>query len=240
MGGEDHRVGQRQHPEDSYIALEKWGRDRLGIQSDVLFRWSGQIIEPLDGLAYIGLNPGDKENVYIVSGDSGHGLTHGTIAGMVLSDLIRGVENRYAGIYDPARFNWKRIGQFTRENYKGAIQYADWFMADEMRSPDELLAGEGAIFSDGVHKIAIYKDENGHLHEFSAACPHLKGVIRWNSAEKTWDCPFHGSRFSKYGEVLNGPSMSNLQPRRERAANFSKGLIAAVVDSKMGLDDRSS
>lgn len=209
VGGEDHRVGQSQNTEKCFSHLEEWAYFRLGMNPDVLYRWSGQIIEPIDGLAYIGKNPGDKDNVYIATGDSGHGTTHGTIAGILLSDLITGQKNSWQDLYDPRRFNWNCLGTYASENFQGAMQLADWFAPGE-KSRDQIVRGEGAILTEGLNKVAVYRDELGELHEFSAACPHLRGVLRWNSSEKTWDCPFHGSRFSKMGEVLNGPSLSDM------------------------------
>jgi len=214
IGGEDHRVGQSEHPEKQFQKLKDWTMHRLGISPDVIYQWSGQIIEPIDGLAYIGRNPGDEENVFIVSGDSGHGITHGTIAGQILRDLIINQENKYTELYSPSRFNWKCLGTFARENLKGVMQYTDWFSIDEKeRKREDLAPGEGAILSEGVHKFAVYRDHEGQFHEFSAACPHLKGVVRWNATEQTWDCPLHGSRFSSRGETLNGPALSGLTPK---------------------------
>lgn len=215
VGGEDHRVGQCEHPEKQYLKLRDWVHARLGFAPEVLYHWSGQIIEPIDGLAYIGRNPGDEKNVYIVSGDSGHGTTHGTLAGGILSDLIAGRDNKYAALYDPGRFNWKCLDTYARENLRGAMQYADWFATyKEEKRREDLAPGEGGIFMEGIHKFAVYRDLEGEFHEFSAACPHLRGVVHWNETEQTWDCPFHGSRFSKMGEVLNGPALSGLTPRK--------------------------
>jgi nitrite reductase/ring-hydroxylating ferredoxin subunit len=98
----------------------------------------GQIIEPMDGLAYIGHNPGDKENVYIVSGDSGHGLTHGTIAGMLLTDLISDRHNPWVKLYDPHRFSWKVLGSYLSENLNSAMQYRDWFISGDVDSFREI------------------------------------------------------------------------------------------------------
>jgi glycine/D-amino acid oxidase-like deaminating enzyme/nitrite reductase/ring-hydroxylating ferredoxin subunit len=213
VGGEDHRVGQNEDPEKCFARLEEWAYFRLGISGEVLHRWSGQIIEPIDGLAYIGKNPGDKDNVYIVSGDSGHGMTHGTIAGLVLRDLITGEENPWADLYDPRRFHWKCLNTFARENFRGAMHLADWLGPAQKKSREDLAPGEGAILNDGLTKVAVYRDEAGELHEFSAACPHLKAAVQWNAAEQTWDCPFHGSRFSRLGDILNGPATADLEPK---------------------------
>ena len=211
VGGEDHRTGQDFAPADRHASLGDWVRDRLNLDSPIVARWSGQIIEPVDGIAYIGRNPGDEENVYIATGDSGHGLTHGTIAGMLLSDQILGRENPWENLYDPTRINLRRIGTYVREAAKSTAPYTDWVVPGDVTSVQDVRAGEGAILREGLTKIAVYKDIAGRAHKLSAVCPHLKGIVRWNGLEKTWDCPCHGSRFDKYGAVLNGPAREGLK-----------------------------
>lgn len=228
VGGEDHRVGHDVHPEDHYTRLEDWARTRLGLEGYATMKWSGQIIEPMDGLAYIGHNPGDTENIFVATGDSGHGLTHGTIAGLLLSDQIAGRENPWTTLYNPSRVNLRGIGNYLKENWQSASPYSDWLTSGEVDSIDDVGPGEGAVVRDGLRKLAVYRDPHGILHLLSATCPHLGGVVRWNAAEKTWDCPCHGSRFAAKGEVLNGPAIGGLEevgdPRessREIAQKFS-------------------
>jgi glycine/D-amino acid oxidase-like deaminating enzyme/nitrite reductase/ring-hydroxylating ferredoxin subunit len=211
IGGEDHRVGQKEHAENCFVRLLDWAQSRLGIRNpEVMASWSGQIIEPMDGLAYIGHNPGDK-NVYIVTGDSGHGITHGAIASQIIPALIAEGTHRWAELYSPKRFVWRGFSEFVKENVQTGIQYRDW-MTRETHDIAELAAGEGCVVSEGFAKVAAYRDKKGEVHRFSAVCPHLGGIVRWNEAEKSWDCPCHGSRFSKMGEVLNGPALNNLEP----------------------------
>jgi nitrite reductase/ring-hydroxylating ferredoxin subunit len=169
-------------------------------------------LEPHDAVAFIGRNPHDDENIYIVTGDSGTGLTHGTIAGILIPDLIMGRGNSWAKLFDPSRISLRAARDYARENINMAAQYGDWLSAGEVKSADAIPPGEGAIVRRGLRKIAAYRDESGALIELSAACPHLGGVVRWNAAEKTWDCPCHGSRFSCMGGVINGPALSGLEP----------------------------
>ncbi|MDG0816954.1 FAD-dependent oxidoreductase [Bdellovibrio svalbardensis] len=211
VGGEDHRVGQEEHPELIFQKLRDWAQKRLGISDlEVVYNWSGQIVEPMDGLAYIGRNPGEK-NVYIVTGDSGQGITHGAIASLLLTSLIKGENHRWESVYDPSRFNWRSLGHFMKDNAQSGIQYVDWIYRDEKDVAD-LLPGQGCVVSDGLTKTAVFRDSDGDLHRLSATCPHMGGVVKWNGAEQTWDCPCHGSRFSKMGEVLNGPAIHDLTP----------------------------
>jgi glycine/D-amino acid oxidase-like deaminating enzyme/nitrite reductase/ring-hydroxylating ferredoxin subunit len=209
VGGEDHKTGQADDLECRFDALLEWTRQRFPMAGDVAYRWSGQVIEPNDYMGFIGRNPGD-DNVYIATGDSGQGMTHGTIAGMLIPDLILGVENRWAKLYDPARITPRSAVPFVKENVNVAAQYVDWVTPGEVSSPDAIGPGTGAVMRDGAKKFAVYRDAAGALHIRSAVCTHLYCIVDWNSVEKTWDCPCHGSRFDAYGRVLNGPAISDL------------------------------
>lgn len=212
IGGEDHKTGQQPHPNHAFENLEQWARARFPNLGTVTHQWSGEVLETLDGLAYIGRNPGSDAGIWIATGDSGMGMTHGTIAGLLLRDLLLDRENPWAEIYDPARKATKGLGEFTKENLNVARQYLDWATPAPggTTAPDALRPGQGAVFQRGLHKVAIHRDADGTLHERSAVCPHLGCVVEWNETEHTWDCPCHGSRFSAKGEVFHGPSPVNL------------------------------
>lgn len=210
IGGEDHKTGQSAHPEKSWERLEQWARERFPMMGEVEHPWSGQILEPVDGLAFIGRNPMDDDNVYIATGDSGHGLTHGTIAGILLTDLIQHRDNPWATLYAPTRRTLRSLKKLARVDLNAAAQYADWLQRGDASSAAELAPGKGAIVRRGLRLIATYIDETGTRHECSAACPHLGAVVRWNQAERTWDCPCHGSRFDPHGRVIEGPAISDL------------------------------
>lgn len=210
VGGEDHKTGQANDGAERYARLEQWTRERFPQMLEVKYRWSGQVMEPVDGLAYIGRNPGDANNVYIATGDSGQGMTHGTIAGMMLTDLIQGRKNNWEDLYSPSRLRVKSLGEYASENINVAQQYADYVTAGDIESESELKPGEGAIMRDGMSKVAVYCDRTGKVHKLSAVCPHLGCVVAWNDTEATWDCPCHGSRFSAEGRVYQGPANSDL------------------------------
>ncbi|MFZ1219925.1 MAG: FAD-dependent oxidoreductase [Chthoniobacterales bacterium] len=212
VGGEDHKTGQADDFEQRFQRLEDWARARWPEAGDVLFQWSGQVMETVDGLAYIGRNPADEANVYIATGDSGNGMTHGVIAGMLISELIRRGDHALAKLYDPGRITPRATADFAKENINVAAQFVDYFTGGDAGSPDDLKPGEGAVIRRGVKKIAVYRDEAGTLHEMTAVCPHLKCIVHWNRTETTWDCPCHGSRFDALGKVLNGPSVADLAP----------------------------
>ena len=218
VGGEDHKTGQGDDTIDRFARLEQWARERFPMIENVEFSWSGQVMESVDGLAFIGRNPMDHANVYIATGDSGMGMTHSTIAGMILSDLIMYRENPWTSLYDPARLPAKAASRFAQENLNVIAQYAERFTAGEVESVDEIQPGTGCVVKRGLSKIAAYRDEQGTLHEMSALCPHLRCVVGWNSAESTWDCPCHGSRFDRFGHVTNGPAVTDLQIIDDRRA----------------------
>jgi len=211
VGGEDHKTGQADDYAERFVRLEQWTRERFPIE-EVRLRWSGQVMEPDDGMAFIGRDPG-SENVYVVTGDSGHGMTHATIAGMLITDLILGRENAWAKLYDPSRKPMHALGPFSRENANVARQYLDHLKRGEVRSEDDIGADEGAILRHGMHQQAIFRDSQGTLHRHSAVCTHLGCIVHWNPAAKSWDCPCHGSRYDpRDGSVLNGPAIDALKP----------------------------
>jgi glycine/D-amino acid oxidase-like deaminating enzyme/nitrite reductase/ring-hydroxylating ferredoxin subunit len=210
VGGEDHKTGQEDDALERFRRLEAWSRERFPIGA-VEFRWSGQVMEPVDGLAYIGRNPGDKGHIFVATGDSGHGMTHGTIAGMLITDQILGRPNEWVRLYDPSRKSLRSAAEYVRENLNVAKQYIDYVTPGETQSEEQIRPGQGAVVRRGLKKLAVYRDETGTLHRASAVCPHLGCIVSWNSLEKTWDCPCHGSRFGIDGSVLNGPAAGGLE-----------------------------
>jgi len=220
IGGEDHKTGQDDDPKEHFSALEAWTRKRFDHIEEIEYRWSGQVMEPNDYLAFIGRNPGD-ENIYIATGDSGMGMTHGTIAGILISDLIQGRENPWKELYDPSRKTLGALGQWTRENLNVAAQYSDWLSRGDAKSVQNVAPGEGAIVHENGKPVATYRQPDGRVHRCSAVCTHLACIVSWNDVEKTWDCPCHGSRFDVDGFVLNGPAikpLKNLDDSLKRAA----------------------
>lgn len=211
IGGEDHKTGQDADIEERYQNLEKWAHVYFPKVENFTYHWSGQVYEPIDSLAFIGRNPGNK-NIYIVTGDSGNGMTHGTIAGLLLPDLILGAKNPWESLYDPSRKTIAAVSEFMEENLNVLMQYKDWLTPGDVQTITNLEVDEGVILRRGLKKIAVFKDKEGKLFFNSAFCPHLGGCVRWNSGEKSWDCPCHGSRFDAKGKVIVGPAVSDLSP----------------------------
>jgi glycine/D-amino acid oxidase-like deaminating enzyme/nitrite reductase/ring-hydroxylating ferredoxin subunit len=211
-GGEDHKTGHARDAEERWARLEAWTRRRFPSFGAVEHRWSGQVLETIDGLGFLGRNPADEENVYVVTGDSGMGMTHGTLGGIIVADLVLGRENPWTRLYDPRRKTLAAARDWVFENLDVAKEMTAHVTPGEVSSLDEIRPGEGALLRRGLTKIAAFRDETGAVHERSAICPHLGCVVAWNPAEKTWDCPCHGSRFEARGRVLNGPAGRDLSP----------------------------
>ena len=166
---------------------------------------------------------GGDEHIYIATGDSGNGMTHGTIAGIILNELIQGRKHQWAKLYDPSRVTLRATPEYLKENANVAKQYKDWFTKGDVDEAAEIKPGEGAVIGTGRGKIAVYRDERGNIHQRSAVCTHLYCIVHWNTTEKTWDCPCHGSRFDPYGKVVNGPAIVELspvfpEPKKEKTA----------------------
>jgi glycine/D-amino acid oxidase-like deaminating enzyme/nitrite reductase/ring-hydroxylating ferredoxin subunit len=209
VGGEDHKAGEADDGEQRFTALEHWARERLPDLGPVTHRWSGQVLEPVDFVGFIGRSP-DEEHVFIVSGDSGQGITNGLVAGILIADLITTGSSPWEEIYSPARKIHKNLGEYISENITPLKNFAEYLSADEIASVEDLRPGEGRLMRSGLRKIAACRDLNGQLHLHSASCTHLGCVVHWNSLEQCWDCPCHGSQFAPDGTALNGPAVSPL------------------------------
>jgi glycine/D-amino acid oxidase-like deaminating enzyme/nitrite reductase/ring-hydroxylating ferredoxin subunit len=214
VGGEDHKTAHEDDAGDRFERLESWTRERWPIALDRIASWSGQVLEPHDYLAFIGKNPDGAEHVWLATGDSGMGMTHGTIAGILLGALLQGKEHPWAALYDPRRITLhaRELATLAKENADAAVHVTvDYVTPGQVNDVAAIPRGEGRVIRRGVHKVAAYKDESGTVHECSAVCTHLKCIVDWNTAEKSWDCPCHGSRFDAYGKVLAGPATADLE-----------------------------
>jgi glycine/D-amino acid oxidase-like deaminating enzyme/nitrite reductase/ring-hydroxylating ferredoxin subunit len=214
VGGEDHKVGQDPDTTARFARLATWAGERFGIDQ-LPYRWSGQIIEPVDGLPYVGRNPLGA-HVYVATGFAGNGMTFGPLAAMLTTDAILGRAHPAASLYAATRVKpLAAIKDYVREN----VDFPRYLVADRLTSADAspdalalLPRGGGRIVAIDGHKRAVARDDAGVLHSVSPACTHLGCDVRWNSAERTWDCPCHGSRFAPDGRVLNGPAIADLTP----------------------------
>ena len=213
IGGEDHKVGQFPKNGAPFGELETWARKQFPVIGEIVGRWSGQVQEPSDHVAFIGVAPTAKPNVYVITGDSGMGLTHGTLGARLVTDQILGRNNSWVKLYDPSRKTMTT--DFAKENANVMKQYVDWVSGGDVKSEADIPKGEGALLREGMKKVAVYRDNSGAVHKCSAVCTHLGCIVQWNGVEKTWDCPCHGSRFDPMGRVLMGPAIDDLGPAKE-------------------------
>jgi len=210
IGGEDHKSGTTDDGVERAARLHAWARDRWPKLGAIEYAWSGQVYEPVDAVPYIGKAPG-MERGFIVTGDSGEGLTTGVAASLILRELVMGRESPWSGVYDPGRKSLRSIGTYVHENLDVAANLTEHVHdSHQLKSLDDVPADAGAIVSVDGRKLAAYRDPNGELHLRSATCTHVGCIVHWNSFERCWDCPCHGSQFSIDGEPLAGPAMKPL------------------------------
>ncbi|MBY5364875.1 FAD-dependent oxidoreductase [Rhizobium leguminosarum] len=209
VGGEDHKTGTADNADDRFAALTFWIRrlvPDLGVETH---RWSGQVMETIDYAGFIGRNPGN-ERLFVVTGDSGEGMTHGVVASLLISEVILEGDSPWRELYEPSRKTVSAVGNYLAENASMIKNFAEYVAPGEIESVDRLRPGEGAIVREGITKIAAFRSDDGTLHRRSAACTHVGCHVHWNSLERCWDCPCHGSHFAVDGTVLNAPAVSPL------------------------------
>ena len=209
VGGCDHKSGEADDAEVRFEALDAWARNLIPSLKEETHRWSGQVLDTIDYAAFIGRHPGNR-NIYVHTGDSGQGLTHGVAGSLINSALILGGNPRWQEVYEPSRKTPAAISNYLRENLTAVKNLAEYLAPGELSSLEELKAGQGAIVRDGLTKVAAYRDPAGTLHARSAACTHVGCHLHWNSFEVCWDCPCHGSQFAVDGTALNAPAISAL------------------------------
>jgi glycine/D-amino acid oxidase-like deaminating enzyme/nitrite reductase/ring-hydroxylating ferredoxin subunit len=210
VGGEDHKTGENDDAGRRFASLEAWARARFADLGDVTHRWSGQVLEPYDFAGFVGRDP-DNDHIYFVTGDSGQGITNGAVAGLLIPALCEGEDHRWRKLYDPARVTLKAGATYISENATAAKNMTEHLGGPIRESADALKPGEGSLVRDGLSTIGAFRDEQGLLHKVSATCSHVNCVVHWNSLERCWDCPCHGSHFGIAGEVLNAPATSPLK-----------------------------
>ncbi len=214
VGAQDHKTGQADDGMQRFATIKAWVKQHFPQSGEAIYAWSGQIVNPGDEIGFIGR---DKDSLFLATGYSGNGTTYGTLAGMVLSDLIFGKENDWAEMYDPERKTLGSAIDIIEENFNVARKLVDSFIKGQDSQPENLALEQGSIVKRGMTtRLAFYKDDKGQLHAFSSVCPHMGCSVSWNSTEKTFDCPCHGSRYTGYGKVVNGPSNFGLRHAEEQ------------------------
>ncbi len=212
VGGEDHKTGESSNTNKSFLQLESHIRSHFDV-AEVSHRWSSQFFDPVDGLPYIGKLPGANENILVATGYGGNGMTYSHVAVLELTDRIIMKQSRYNELFSPGRI--KPVAGFTefvKHNTDVVGQFiGKWFATERLEQLSSLSADEGKVVKLNNETMALYKDNTGTLHAVNPTCTHMKCAVAWNAAEKSWDCPCHGARYSVDGEVLNGPADANLE-----------------------------
>jgi len=211
IGGEGHKVGEASDTQERFERLATYARETFGIET-VDFYWSTQDMVSFDQLPFIGKLTPINQHIYVATGFSLWGMTKSTLSAMILSDLILGKPNPWANLYDATR----PMPFVTQDSIKNNLDVGARWIGDRLKglfdSPERVSRGEGRLVTVNGKKVAAYRDEAGELHQVSAVCPHLGCIVAWNAAEKSWDCPCHGSRFTPEGEILHGPAINRLLP----------------------------
>ena len=210
VGGADHKSGEADDGDVRFEALAAWIGQLVPSLGREVSRWSGQGLDTIDYCGFIGRDP-RRKHTYVATGDSGQGMTHGALAGILLRQLIIDGESPWTNVYEPSRKPISGLKNFVTENITAITNFSEYLMPAELASVDELRPGQGGIMRDGLSKIAVCRDLDGELHSRSAVCTHLGCHLHWNSTEQCWDCPCHGSQFSPNGDVLSGPAVAPLK-----------------------------
>jgi glycine/D-amino acid oxidase-like deaminating enzyme/nitrite reductase/ring-hydroxylating ferredoxin subunit len=216
IGGEDHEVGHGGDTAERYRRIERFARSHFRVQ-ETLYRWSTQDNSPADQVPFIGRHSLLSRRVYVATGFQGWGMTNGTVAGVLLSDMVSGTKNPWSPVFDPNRFTPFISKKFYVQN----IHVAEMFVTDRTAGRAEkdlsaLLPGEGAIVRDRGKELAASRDENGRVRVFSPTCTHMGCKVSWNNGEESWDCPCHGSRFDREGRVIHAPAVKELSSVDQR------------------------
>lgn len=212
-GGEDHKTAHVENTGACFDKLEAHIRTIFNAK-EVAFKWSSQYFEPSDGLAYIGRIPGGDDNVFVATGFGGNGITYSHIAAITLSEIIGKGESEYEALFNPRRVKpVAGFASFVKENVSVIKDFfSKRFNQQQLSELADIAPGEARVVKWEGESIALYKEESGKLHAVDPVCPHAKCAVGWNSAEKSWDCPCHGSRFAPDGALLTGPARKGLEP----------------------------
>jgi glycine/D-amino acid oxidase-like deaminating enzyme/nitrite reductase/ring-hydroxylating ferredoxin subunit len=209
--GEGHKAGEASPTDDRYVALEDWGRAHFDAGPPE-YRWSTQDPMTMDGLPYVGRIGRTSDRVWVATGFGTWGMTNAAAAADILRERILGNDHPWAATFDAHRVTPRQSAlTFTRENAKVAGHLVGDRLRSLAASAADLAPGEGRVVRRGLHAVAVARDDEGRVHAVSAACTHLGCLVAWNAAERSWDCPCHGSRFGIDGRVLHAPAVEPLE-----------------------------
>ncbi|MCI1695070.1 FAD-dependent oxidoreductase [Aneurinibacillus aneurinilyticus] len=206
VGGESHKTGQGIPTIKHYEALEAFAEQTFGIK-EVPYRWSAQDLITLDKIPYVGHITSNHPNIFVATGYRKWGMTNSTVAALLIRDLIMEKDNPYHELYSPSRFNADpSVKNFITQNIDVAKHLVQGKLEIIHKKPEDLANGNGDVVTVNGQRAGAYRDDNGTLHIINTTCTHMGCEIEWNSGDRTWDCPCHGSRFSIHGDVIEGPA----------------------------------
>ncbi|MBP1967929.1 glycine/D-amino acid oxidase-like deaminating enzyme/nitrite reductase/ring-hydroxylating ferredoxin subunit [Virgibacillus natechei] len=210
ISGENHKTGQGESTITHYNELKEFAKQHIGID-ELVYRWSAQDLTTLDKVPYIGPIKEDEDTVLVATGFRKWGMTNGTIAAKILSDHILEKDNPYKALYSPSRIEANpAVKEFSKINADVAKHMIKGKLDFKKNDIDELSADDATVTRINGKRTGVYKDKNKELHMVDTTCTHMKCEVDWNSGERTWDCPCHGSRFSYTGDVVEGPATEPL------------------------------
>ncbi len=213
VGGEGHVTGSEKASPERYAALERFAREHLDVVA-LTHRWSTQDGMPVDKLPYAGPYLPRAGHLFVNAGHQKWGMTNATAGARVVADRLAGRDSPHAGLFDPNRLSLRAVPELTRAQlWVGAHLIGDRLTPAQASSAAEVPAGEARVVRDGLGKVGVHRDDDGALHAVSLRCTHLVCLVHWNAAERSWDCPCHGSRFAPDGTVLAGPATAPLERR---------------------------
>lgn len=224
IGGQDHKTAHGGDMMKHFVNLKNYAEENFSVEK-YLYRWSTQDYITVDGVPYVGNLTSSSENIYVATGYGEWGMTNGTAAGNILRDLIVKKESPYEEVYNPSRhISTAGIKNFVKENFdvakeliKGKLEVGQYNI--------DLKNDEGKIVEIDGERYGAYRDKNGELHIVDITCTHVGCELKWNSAEKSWDCPCHGSRFTFEGDIIEGPAVTRLNHYKEDSNTIDSNMI---------------
>ncbi|MGI6119880.1 MAG: FAD-dependent oxidoreductase [Desulfosporosinus sp.] len=209
VGGERHKAGQSKDTAKRYEALVDFAKKVFTVE-EIPYRWSTQDCMTLDGLPYVGHFTAKTPNLYVATGYGKWGMTNSIASAMILRDLIISGKSAWQDVYNPARLTISAsVKNFVVQNLNVADQLLEGKLSP-LKKNTEIKRGEGKIIKANDQKVGAHRDEQGNLHIVNTTCTHMGCELTWNSAETSWDCPCHGSRFSNNGDIIEGPAVKHL------------------------------
>lgn len=232
VGGQNHRTGHGGKTRKRYRNLERELRSRFDVES-VDYRWSTQDFVSIDGVPFVGTHQPFGNDAYVATGFGGWGMTNGIAAGRLLADRVLDRDTPWGDVYRPSRLTIDgTLREFVSHNTESARHLVEEYLKPRRSGMhDQVTRGEAAVLDSSDGPVGVYRDEDGEIHAVSAVCTHMGCVVNWNDAERSWDCPCHGSRFGVDGTVIDTPAIDDLE-------RYSPDLFEDLETAEVGDSNR--